>query len=280
MRDHLADIAVWLYKINRKTIRVRGAYRALKLAGHFLPKLRHYPISFESTGIHYADVQSPDTFWLLNSFCGDLHVSLQNLARLLSAHIKQGAVVWDIGGSMGMFTVEMLRASPGIRAVHVFEPHPVPMRVAKDLLGTISNVTLHSFALGDQTGNATLFSEHEGTGSSSLNPAKTGGAGILVQVETADSLVKHSGLPAPDIVKIDVEGFEPNVLRGMKEIIAQTTPVIAFEMLFLTAEQIKEMTPPGYRVRYIRESDAQLIDGYDAARKDGCMDALLEPFIE
>ncbi|MFA6175285.1 MAG: FkbM family methyltransferase [Phycisphaerae bacterium] len=277
MLDLLADFAVWIYMFNRKTIQARGGYRILKLAGRVLPKLRHYPVSFGASGIYYSDVQNPDTFWLLNAFVGDIHPSLPHLARLLSARSKAGAIVWDIGGSMGLFTVEMLRAAPNVGAIHVFEPHPVPMRVAKALLTPINNVTLHSFALGDQAGTATLRSENEGTGGSSLSPDKVGSRFIEVQVETGDALVKSARLPAPDIVKIDVEGFEPNVLRGMRETIALKQPVIALEILFMSKDQIREIIPPGYQIRYIRESDGELFASYEVARSGGCMDALLEP---
>jgi len=277
MFDLLADFAVWLYSVNRKTVRARGAYRSLKMAGRILTKLRHYPISFRGTGTHYADVLDPDTFWLLNAFVGDPHPSMQHLARVLSARSKPGAIIWDIGGNMGLFTVEMLRVSSNIGAIHIFEPHPVPMQVAKDLLGSIKNVTLHSLALGDQAGTAALFSEDEGTGGSSLNPSEPRRKAIPVQVETGDSLVKNTDLEAPDIIKIDVEGFEPHVLLGMREIIAQKRPIIALEILFLSKEQIFEIIPQGYRISYIRESDGQLFEDYEVARSGGCMDALLEP---
>ncbi|KAB2641841.1 MAG: FkbM family methyltransferase [Verrucomicrobia bacterium] len=279
MLNTIADFFVWLYKMNRKTLQLRGGYRLLKLAGRVCPKLRYYPVSFGASGIHYADVRDPDTFWLLNAFVGDVHPSLRHLARLLASRSKRGAIVWDIGGSMGLFTIEMLNAAPHVGAIHVFEPNPVPMRVAQDLLSPINNVTMHSVALGDQAGTATLFDgdEGSGTGGSSLSPAKARNRGIEVRVETGDALVKNTDLPAPDIVKIDVEGFEPNVLLGMREIISQKMPVIALEILFLTKEQILEIIPQGYRIRYIRESDGQLCEDYEVARLGGCMDALLEP---
>ena len=277
MLDPLADLAVRLYKLNRRTVQFRGAYRLLKLAARFLPKLRRYPISFGSTGIHYADVQNPDIYWLLNAFVGDIQPSLPNLARLLATRCKPGAVIWDIGGNMGLFTIEILRAAPDVGAIHVFEPHPVPMGVAKDLLSPLKNVTLHPVALGDQAGAATLFTEVAGTGSASLNPSPALSRDISVLVETGDALVKTAGVPAPDIVKIDVEGFEPNVLRGMWETITQKKPLIALEIIFLTREQIGKIIPAGYRIRYIRESDAKLFDDYEIARGEGCIDALLEP---
>jgi FkbM family methyltransferase len=279
MLDQFADSLIWLYTANRKTLRLRGAYRLLKIASGFLPKLRHYPISFQSSGIHYADVQQPDTYWLLNAFIGDAHASLSHLARLLSERSKPGAVVWDIGGSMGLFTIGMLQSAPHLGSVQVFEPNPVPMKVASDLLGKLPKVKLHPFALGEQAGTATLFDgdEGSGTGGSSLSLSKAKTSGIEVQVKTGDSLVADGILSAPDIVKIDVEGFEPNVLRGMREIIAEKMPVIAMEILFLPLDRIHEIIPSGYKIRYIRESDGQLCEDYNVAQPGGCMDALLEP---
>jgi FkbM family methyltransferase len=182
---------------------------------------------------------------------------------------------------MGLFTISMSEESPNLESIHVFEPNPIPMKVASDLLGKMPNVELHPFALGDQEGFATLFDgdEGSGTGGASLSPCKTRTSGIKVQVFTGDSLVDSGKLPAPDVVKIDVEGFEPAVLRGMRGIIATKKPVIAFEILFMSPEQIADIVPPGYRIRYIRESDGHLCDDYKDCQNGGCMDVLMEPDI-
>ena len=83
MKSIISDFLIWIYKINRKTLRLRGGYRVLIIASYFLPKLRNIPISFASSGIYYADVQKPDTYWLLNAYLGDAHVSLSHLAKHL-----------------------------------------------------------------------------------------------------------------------------------------------------------------------------------------------------
>ena len=275
----LADFMICLYKANRKTFRLRGGYRILTLASRFLPKLRHLPISFKSTGKHYADIQKPDTYWLLNAYLGDAHTSICHLNKLLTERSNPGAVIWDIGGSMGLFTIGMLNASPYLKSIHLFEPNPIPRKIAIDLLGHHPKVQIYPFALGDIEAIGTLCNgeEAKGTGGGSLLRLAGKREGLEVEIKVGDSLVTSGNIPSPDIIKIDVEGYEISVLRGMKDIIANKKPIIAMEILFLTQDQINENIPEGYRIRYIRESDGNLLDDYKDAQMGGCMDAILEP---
>jgi FkbM family methyltransferase len=277
MKSIISDFLIWIYKINRKTLRLRGGYRVLIIASYFLPKLRNIPISFASSGIYYADVQKPDTYWLLNAYLGDAHVSLSHLAKHLSAYTKPGSVVWDIGGSMGLFSISMLNANTDLGEIHLFEPNPVPLKVATALLGKESKVTMHTFALGELDDEGILFNgdEHTGTGGASISPINKRNTGIKIGIRSGDSLLNEKIIPPPDIIKIDVEGFEPSVLKGLSKTISTHYPVIAIEILFLNYDQINKIIPYGYTIKFIRESDGKLCDNLSDAKKGGCMDALL-----
>src|SRR5439155_11754661 len=58
-------------------------------------------------------------------------------------------------------------------------------------------------------------------------------------------------IPPPDVLKIDVEGFEPLVLAGLAETIRQNHPVIFFEHSKLTDDEIRSSLPPGYKLQFI-----------------------------
>src|SRR5438876_763353 len=73
------------------------------------------------------------------------------------------------------------------------------------------------YALGDRNAEVTLYDLDRSLGRHtrdvSLSPS--GGPGINVQMRTIDSLCQELRLESINLIKIDVEGFEPQVIAGM-----------------------------------------------------------------
>lgn len=149
------------------------------------------------------------------------------------ARARQASLVLDIGANTGLYAVLACRANPEST---VFAVEPVP-RINALLRGNIALNQLeercHSFAAAvtDYVGAAQF---HVPFGdvptSASLEPTGfRGNDGKLVSVDaiTVDSLV--SGLGRVDLVKIDVEGFEDRVLKGMTHTLAEYCPTIIVE---------------------------------------------------
>jgi hypothetical protein len=81
-------------------------------------------------------------------------------------------------------------------------------------------------------------------------------------------------LPAPHVIKIDVEGFEPSALAGLAETMAGHRPILCFEHIFLSDEQIREMMPKDYLLYFIQDDGS--ISSDFSARRHG-HDALAVP---
>lgn len=74
-------------------------------------------------------------------------------------------------------------------------------------------------ALSDYVGDAQMVTDsidEPGVGSPELSPDHADGC-IRVDVTTGDTLVESGNVPSPDVIKIDVEGAELNVLRGLED---------------------------------------------------------------
>jgi len=75
-------------------------------------------------------------------------------------------------------------------------------------------------------------------------------------IRSADSYLAEKKLAPPDIIKIDVEGFEPEVIAGMRHIIATYRPIIVFEHIWLSEEVVRGVVPPDYELVFLLDDGA------------------------
>lgn len=131
-----------------------------------------------------------------------------NLLRLL---LRDGGVFFDVGANIGSYT---LVASESRRArVVAFEPHPRTFGYLKKNveLNCRENVVLFDVALGADNGRA-LLTDEAGSAANHLEPIASRRT-IPVECRRADSICVELGVE-PTVAKIDVEGFEYDVLVG------------------------------------------------------------------
>lgn len=139
----------------------------------------------------------------------------EEFARRLLAAVDSDTVVWDIGANIGLYTQQFLDA--GARSVVCFEPAPDSIEALRTRFAGVSDhVTVLGVALADTSGTASFFAD----GSSVTNRLSTDegdaqGKAVQVRVMRADEACREFHLPVPSVVKIDVEGFEVDVIRGM-----------------------------------------------------------------
>ena len=99
------------------------------------------------------------------------------------------------------------------------------------------------------------------------------GNGITIECCKADDLIFGKGFLPPTIIKIDTEGHEPSVLRGMSGLIAKYRPVIFFEHISMSDEQVQACIPPGYGVYSVSDSNGATSPGFN--RQKGHNSALI-----
>lgn len=144
-------------------------------------------------------------------------------------------VFWDIGANIGAVSLPILKHFDHLTAV-LFEPSA---EVAGRLIRNLSNnpdlaqrATLMNIALAEFDGIQNFYASSEtfnsGTAGLGISHNRFQTA-VCVQTYTGDSLIKSGKCPIPDIIKIDVEGFEIEVLRGLKQTLLQHHPSILFE---------------------------------------------------
>lgn len=150
--------------------------------------------------------------------------------------VPRGGSFWDVGAYIGLISV---LGAPHAGEIHAFEPHP---ENRKRLEWTVREndlaVTVHGFGLSDSAGIEIISPHPAGPGADSL--IRTGSEGIPVEVRTVDDVVAEIG--PPDVMKLDVEGWEAKVLEGGMTLLASSdAPAVILESSQLVdADRSKE----------------------------------------
>ena len=133
--------------------------------------------------------------------------------NLLAAHLRPGGVAVDIGANIGAYTLYLAGLVGPSGRVLAVEPQPAVLaRLEENLaLNPELTVTVAPVALGDRTGEAAfeIGGSNEGEGKLAQPGAQ---GGIRVKLDTLHNLMNQNGFSRIDALKIDVEGWEPEVL--------------------------------------------------------------------
>ena len=160
-------------------------------------------------------------------FCPEILQVLQKFVRL-------GDTVLDIGAQLGYFSLQVARLVSSTGRVYCFEPDPRSFARLDDAIRLSRVDWIKSFQ--------TALSAREGTMDFYLSPTLGWSTGVKnshledlqqVSVRTAplDLMVSRGEIPSRiRLAKIDVEGFEMEVLRGMRNVLAESRPILVLEI--------------------------------------------------
>jgi FkbM family methyltransferase len=184
----------------------------------------------------------------------------------LGARLGRGCTFYDIGANVGFFSMIGARlVGPGGRVV-AFEPVPgnAALVRANANANGFQNVRVVQMAVSDINGEADLALAAYSGGSAlvgTASPPDTIGT-IRVEVSRLDDVIDRLRLPVPELVKIDVEGAEFEVLKGMQRTVLAHHPTILLELDDDKAEALDRktsacvqwLTAHGYSVADMPES--------------------------
>lgn len=273
----------------QRWIRFGGRDRVLRL---FVPPSKAPTLEYEAPfyGRRYRGNLSSYMDWMV-FFYGAYEREELFLLRDL-AHAAGGGVFLDVGANVGHHTLFM---SAHATEVHSFEPYPPVREVMEERLRAngVGNVHVHPVGLSQATEELPYFSADErNTGAGSFIPehdALNRPAGSL-RVVNGDEYLDSLGLHRVDLVKIDVEGFESNVLAGLRRTLERHRPRVLMEFSETTRaalgsrQALEALLPAGYRIRKVRSNrpflvffnrSPALLDAFDFDSGKGYL--LLEP---
>lgn len=139
--------------------------------------------------------------------------------------LQPGMTFVDVGAHIGWYALNAASIFQGHGSVYAFEPDPVLFQllqtniVANQALATITPIQK---AVSSQVGVAKFYSGSRDRQTNSLVPsAGTSNRSFECSVTSLDAFFKGKGWPPINVIKIDVEGAEHSVLRGMTELCAR-----------------------------------------------------------
>ena len=160
-----------------------------------------------------------------------------------------GPLVLDVGANTGLFSLTAAAAAPGSQVV-AFEPLSRIAKLCRQnvALNPEATIDVVEAAVGDEVGEVTI---HDPGGSQPSSASLVSGfidgptQPVRVPVVTVDRVVSErmtNGVsPEVALVKVDVEGFEAAVFRGMGQTIATHRPSIVAEVLDRDSEVLREI---------------------------------------
>jgi FkbM family methyltransferase len=142
----------------------------------------------------------------------------ERFGRALIGSIRPGDVVWDVGANIGFYAAQFAERVGPSGTVVAFEPVPQCFRELSRAVAGASNVRLVNAGLGSVSGTVRF---DVGDGSVHQNArvlegsAAPGTTVLELPIYSGDEAAASQALPHPTLAKVDVEGFELDVLRGM-----------------------------------------------------------------
>nr|WP_321446176.1 FkbM family methyltransferase [uncultured Cohaesibacter sp.] len=140
----------------------------------------------------------------------------------------------DIGGNKGLYTQEIVDAYPSSNIV-VFEPSSLNIDCLKNKFSNHPNITIEPFAVSSFDGETILYSDHDGSGLSSLTKRKLDHHNIefensekIISIKFEEYWENKLNRNPIDLCKLDIEGHELDALNGFGEAINHID-VIQFE---------------------------------------------------
>jgi len=183
------------------------------------------------------------------------------------AMLKNVRCAFDVGANIGDWSLRCRQFFPDA-TIHAFEIAPPVFSELQQKVSHLQNVVLNPVGLSDQNGEiqifypetshyrTTAYQEHLGVAYALPGDKPSAPKSLRVPVIRGDDYVRERGIKTIDVLKIDVEGMEERVLRGLEQAFSErrirlvqfeynTTNIVS---KFLLRDAYNFFTPLGYQV--------------------------------
>jgi FkbM family methyltransferase len=157
----------------------------------------------------------------------------KELNIILAKNFQRDSILWDVGANVGIWSVLLAKEFSSCKIIS-FEPQKAAQRFLQKNISNnhLTNVEVMQIGLGASVEKVELRTPKEKSGSSSivLLQKEESDQVELIDVTTADSFLVGRPDLVPSFIKIDIEGYEPRMISGAHDLIANNHPIIMLEV--------------------------------------------------
>jgi FkbM family methyltransferase len=146
--------------------------------------------------------------------------------------ITKSKTILDIGANIGTTSLYFASLNPTAQ-IYSFEPHPGSYKRAIEniSLNNFTNIHLQNLGLGEKKETVKLYEVNEhNPGMNRIIAENKNLPFKTIEIDALDSVCNSLKIDQIDMIKIDVEGFEYSVLKGAKETIIKSKPLLFIEL--------------------------------------------------
>jgi FkbM family methyltransferase len=136
-------------------------------------------------------------------------------------YLRPGMIVADVGANVGYYTLLAVSCIGTSGRVIAFEPAERPRRRLISSLSGLQNVSIVDCALGAVPGVASIYIDRDADNDTPTMVPSEGGVAVPVRVTRLDDSMDEFGVDHLDLLKLDVEGWEPHILDGASRLLAR-----------------------------------------------------------
>jgi len=168
--------------------------------------------------------------------------------------IKSTDTIYDIGANRGFYTKKFLSIATSGKVL-AFEPVPENNIFISNLLPSYKNLKVYPLALGSDNGTLPMSIGNDKLNATSKLKTEKAENDILVTVKKLDSFIEENDT-IPNVIKIDVEGFELEVIKGMSITLRNDqVNVIAIEVHFKLLQENGYNNAPKEIVNILKQNE-------------------------
>ena len=236
-----------------------------------------------ASGARLAVYSQDLDYFIMIDVLGGIHDA--HIVKLCVESLREGDVFYDIGANAGMVTIEVQSAFKDRVQTFAFEPQPglATNCALSARMNGFEHVQVWPIMLAREAGEGHLFVPERGIHASMVSRGR--GRDLACVKLPLDELVMGGKIPAPRVIKIDVEGGEREVVAGAKQVIATYRPILVMEadinmkrFGYKRSDLIGDVAELGsYRFEVFRSGGWESLDAIDDVNEDGISDIAAFP---
>lgn len=183
-------------------------------------------------GYLLREIQGSQMLLDLNDYGISKDLTFNDIREDIATHmmhevLKDGDVVVDVGANIGYYALMEAKLVGDEGAVYAIEPVPRNFKLLEKnvSINKYRSIELYHHAIGDYDGKSTMYISPLSNWHA-MNDISGTGKTIEVDVFKLDTFLKDK--PYPSLIRMDVEGFEYQILQGLKDTLAEDKPLILF----------------------------------------------------